>query len=172
MFYSEIASEIFKGNCINYKGKYSSEGFFSFQCLNRWFVIVCCILDVHTALLTPIMSYLNNVPFLSHMPYMSYMTCMTYSIWYDKTGVKRKVWTSGMQPTIPNPIYTNIVRGKNWKIPLTYSFLCIFYNKAKDHILSLAKSFSIYFHDKIIVHLRRWSRAFKRMSKLAESIFV
>ena len=76
-----------KVNSKKYKGKYRSEGFFSYYplyWLYRWFGIVGCIPEVYTLLLTPITPYLNNVIWcmsLRHFYHICHI-CHIWRIWY------------------------------------------------------------------------------------------
>ena len=45
---------------------------------------------------------------------------------------KKAYGPRGLQPTIPNHLYRNILWGKKWQIPLTYISLCIFHMQFRN----------------------------------------
>ena len=77
-----------------------------------WLLIVGCIPEDLTVLLTPITQYVHNFIWCMSLRLFCHIChiCHIWRIWhiacashiYDNTGVERSVWTSGMQPSIPN----------------------------------------------------------------------
>ena len=125
VFYSVIASEIYKGNSKKFQWKIQVRGIFQF-----WDSGLHSL--VHTFLLTPVLSHILLSHAICHIRNLWH----TWHIWqkwqndihhmtlcaYGVMVVKITVRTSGIQATIPNHINNNC-KGKKWKISPTYIFL-------------------------------------------------
>ena len=109
-FPTGIGLTLYKGNFEKYKGKFSKSVFCNFKLLNPFtsgLMVLICILEVLTDLLTPILPYLDiayvewhlrQIWHFWHFCHKWHSRHLTFVISrYGNMGVKRCVWTSGMQ---------------------------------------------------------------------------
>ena len=105
-----FALTLYKGNLKKYKGKFRKSVFWKFELLNlskNCLMVLVCIPEVHTHLLTPILPYLDITNVECQMRHLC-QKCQKCYIWrkchpthviyrYGHMGVQRCARTSGMQ---------------------------------------------------------------------------
>ena len=109
-FQTGIGLTLYKGNSKKYKGKFSKSVFCNFKLLNPFtsgLMVLICILEVLADLLTPILPYLDiadvkwhlrQIWHFWHFWHKWHIRHLTFVMSrYGNMGVKRCVWTSGMQ---------------------------------------------------------------------------
>ena len=109
-FPTGIGLTLYKGNFEKYKGKFSKSVFCNFKLLNPFtsgLMVLICILEVLADLLTPILPYLDiadvkwhlrQIWHFWHFWHKWHIRHLTFVMSrYGNMGVKRCVWTSGMQ---------------------------------------------------------------------------